>query len=46
MCERGCIYLSTMSRGAPPMASKSEYICEEYTHIENLKKKRIVHRKL
>ena len=28
MCEGGIIYLSSMSRGAPPMASKSEYICE------------------
>jgi len=28
ICEGGCIYLSPMSRGAPPMASKSEYICE------------------
>ena len=23
MCEGGCIYLSTESKGAPPMASKS-----------------------
>ena len=28
MCEGGCIYLSAMSRGAPPVPSKSVYICE------------------
>ena len=28
MCEGGCIYLSTMSRGAPPVPSKPVYICE------------------
>ena len=26
MCEGGCIYLSTRSKGAPPVPSKSVYM--------------------
>jgi hypothetical protein len=29
MCEGGCIYLSPMSRGAPPSHSKSEYVSRD-----------------
>jgi len=28
LCEAGCTYLSKMSRGAPPVPSKSVYMCE------------------
>ena len=36
MCEGGCIYLSPMSRGAPPVPSKSVYICEGWLLISQV----------